>query len=326
MRRREFIAGLASAAVVGPRGAWGQALPVVGYIHVLSATAAASTTLAFRNGLSETGFIEGHNVTFEYRYADGQLAKLPELAQDLTRRRVTTIAAMGGSYSAIAAKGATTTIPIVFTMGDADPVEAGVVASLARPGSNITGISLLAGALGAKRLEILRELVPTATTIGVLINPENRNVAAEREELQAAIIKGGQKALVVASSPSEDIDVSMAKLSQEHVDALLVTADPTFTNRRIRIAALAARYRIPSIYQWSIFVAAGGLISYGTELEDIYKQAGRYTGRVLKGEKPGDLPVQQPTTFKLAINLTAAKTLGITVPPTLLARADELIE
>jgi putative ABC transport system substrate-binding protein len=233
---------------------------------------------------------------------------------------------MGGSYSALAAKGATTTIPVVFTMGDADPVNAGVVASLARPGGNITGISLLGGVLGAKRLEILRELVPSAATIGVLINPENRNVAAEREELRAAIIKGGQKAIVVTSGPSEDIDVAMVKLSQEHVDALLVTADPTFTNRRVRIAAFAARYRIPAIYQWSLFVAAGGLMSYGTELEDIYKQAGRYTGRILKGEKPADLPVQQPTTFRLTINLTTAKTLGLAIPPTLLARADDVIE
>jgi putative ABC transport system substrate-binding protein len=211
-------------------------------------------------------------------------------------------------------------------MGDADPVNAGVVASLARPGGNITGISLLGGVLGAKRLEILRELVPSAATIGVLINPENRNVAAEREELRAAIIKGGQKAIVVTSGPSEDIDVAMVKLSQEHVDALLVTADPTFTNRRVRIAAFAARYRIPAIYQWSLFVAAGGLMSYGTELEDIYKQAGRYTGRILKGEKPADLPVQQPTTFRLTINLTTAKTLGLAIPPTLLARADDVIE
>jgi putative ABC transport system substrate-binding protein len=276
--------------------------------------------------LSEAGFIEGHNVAFEYRYADGQIARLSELARELANRRVTVIAAMGGSYSALAAKGATTTIPVVFTMGDADPVNAGVVASLARPGGNITGISLLGGVLGAKRLEILRELVPSAATIGVLINPENRNVAAEREELRAAIIKGGQKAIVVTSGPSEDIDVAMVKLSQEHVDALLVTADPTFTNRRVRIAALAARYRIPAIYQWSLFVAAGGLMSYGTELEDIYKQAGRYTGRILKGEKPADLPVQQPTTFRLTINLTTAKTLGLAIPPTLLARADDVIE
>jgi putative ABC transport system substrate-binding protein len=326
MRRREFITLLGGAAATWPLAARAQEVPIVGYLHVLSATSAASTTVAFRNGLRDAGFIEGHNVIFEYRYADGQIAKLPELAQELAHRRVTVIAAMGGSYPAIAAKQSTTTIPIVFTMGDADPVKAGVVASLARPGANITGISLLAGELGVKRLEILRELIPTARSIGVLVNPANRNVDAEREELQAAIMKGGQKALIVASDPSEDIDVAMARLSHEHIDALLVTADPTFTNRRVQITALTARYRIPTIYQWSIFVAAGGLISYGTELEEIYKQAGRYTGRVLKGEKPTDLPVQQPTTFKLAINLTAAKTLGITVPPTLLARADEVIE
>jgi len=249
MTRRELFGVLGGATAAWPGWAKAQALPVVGYIHVLSATASASVTDAFRRGLNEIGFIEGHNVVFEYRYADGQLTKLPELARELASRRVTIIAAMGGSYSALAARGATTTIPVVFTMGDADPVQAGVVASLARPGGNITGISLLGGMLGAKRLEILRELVPSAATIGVLINPENRNVAGERDELQAAIIKGGQKALVVASGPSEDIDVAMAKLSQERVDALLVTADPTFTNRRVRIAALAARYRIPTIYQ-----------------------------------------------------------------------------
>jgi putative ABC transport system substrate-binding protein len=326
MRRRDFLMLAGSAATIWPAAGNSQNFPVVGYIHVASETAAASTTSGFRKGLSEAGFIEAHNVTFEYRYAAGQIGKLRELAEDLVRRRVAVIAAMGGSYAALAAKAATSDMPIVFTMGDADPVKAGVVASLARPGGNITGISLLGGALGAKRLEILRELVPAAGKIGVLINPDNRNVTAEREELEVSIRNGGQKAFVIASAPSEDIEVAMSKFSQEGVDALLVTADPIFTNRRVRIAALAAHYRIPSIYQWSVFVHAGGLISYGTELEEIYRQAGYYTGRVLKGEKPGSLPVQQPTTFKLAINLTAAKALGVTVSPSLLARADEVIE
>ena len=190
----------------------------------------------------------------------------------------------------------------------------------------MTGISLLGGVLGAKRLELLRELVPAAVTIGVLVNPDNRNVAAEREELETAIAKGGQKALIVPSGPSDNLESGMAMFAQHRVDGLVVTADPIFTNRRVQIAALAARYRIPAIYQWSAFVAAGGLISYGTEVEDIYRQAGAYTGRVLKGEKPANLPVQQPTKFQLAINLTAAKTLGLTVPPTILARADQVIE
>ena len=325
MRRREFIAGLSVAA--WPVVAQGQqpAMPVVGYLSTVSANTSGNDT-GFRRGLSDAGFNEGHNVALEYRYAEGQLSRLPSLAEELVRRRVNVIAAMGGSSSVLAAKGVTTVIPIVFTMGDADPIQAGVVASLARPGGNITGVSLLGGLLGAKRLEILRELVPSAKTIGVLVNPGNRNVAAERQELEAAIASGGQKALVVPFAPSGDIEVAMETLSQHAVDGLIVTADPIFTNRRVQIAALAARYRIPAIYQWSAFVAAGGLISYGTELEEMYRQAGQYTGRVLKGEKPADLPVQQPTTFKLAINMTAAKSLGITVPATLLARADQVIE
>ena len=327
MRRRSFLGGVGAYAVVGTRGAWGQPrLPVVGYLSTVSATTGEPVAAAFRRGLADIGFSEGRNVAFEYRYAEGQLGRLPELAEELVRRRVNVIAAMGGSRSALAAKGATTTIPTVFTMGDADPVQVGVVTSLARPGGNITGISLLGGALGAKRLEILRELVPTAVKIGVLINPENKNVGAEREELETSIVRGKQKALVVPFAPSGDIEAAMAMFSQDRVDALIVTADPIFTNRRVQIAALAARYRIPAIYQWSAFVAAGGLVSYGTELEDVYRKAGQYTGRVLQGELPANLPVQQPTTFQLAINLTAARTLGLVVPPTLLARADQVIE
>jgi putative ABC transport system substrate-binding protein len=211
-------------------------------------------------------------------------------------------------------------------MGDADPVHAGVVGSLARPGGNATGISLLGGLLGAKRVELLRELVPSATTIGVLINPNNRDVAAEREELDAAIGKGGQKALIVESGPSDDIEGAIGKFAQNRVDVIIVTADPIFTNRRTQITTLAARYRIPAIYQWNLFVSAGGLISYGTDLEDMYRQAGQYAGRVLKGEKPGDLPVLQPTKFLLSLNLTAAKALGLQIPDKLLALADEVIE
>jgi putative tryptophan/tyrosine transport system substrate-binding protein len=233
---------------------------------------------------------------------------------------------MAGGRSALPAKGATSTIPIVFTMGDADPVELGVVASLARPGGNVTGISLLGGMLSAKRLELLREVVPAATVIGVLINPENRSVAAEQRELETAIATGGQQAFVVPSGPSDDLETAMATLSQRRVDGIVVTADPIFTNRRTQIVALAARYRIPAIYQWNVFVTAGGLISYGTDLEDVFRQAGQYTGRVLRGEKPADLPVQQPTKFQLAVNLKTAQALGLTVPPSLLARADEVIE
>src|SRR5262249_1986178 len=213
---------------------------------------------------------------------------------------------------------------LVVTMGDAGPVQVGVVASLARPGGNVTGISLLGGLLGAKRLELLRELVPSAATIGILVNPDNRNVAAERKELEAALAKSAQKAMIVPSGPSDDIESAMTAFAQQRVDGLVVTADPIFTNRRTHIVALAARYRIPAIYQWKEFVMAGGLLSYGTDLKDVYRQAGHYTGRVLKGEKPGDLPVQQPTKFELVINLKTAKALGLTVPPSLLATADEV--
>jgi putative ABC transport system substrate-binding protein len=325
MKRREFITLLGGAAAL-PFAAHAQTPVLVGYLTVSSEAVGERPAAAFRRGLSEAGFIEGRNVIVEYRYADGAIDRLRASAEDFVRRGVSVIAAMGGSRAALVAKATTTTIPIVFTMGDADPVMVGVVASLARPGGNTTGISLLGGLLGAKRLELLRELVPSAATIGVLINPYNRDVAAEREELDTAIVKGGQKALIVESGPSDDIEGAMAKFAQNQVDGIIVTADPIFTNRRAQITALAARYRIPAIYQWNLFVSAGGLISYGTDLEDIYRQAGHYTARVLKGEKPRDLPVLQPTKFLLSLNLRAAKALGLEVPPTLLAIADEVIE
>jgi putative tryptophan/tyrosine transport system substrate-binding protein len=325
MRRREFIAGLAGA-VTGPLFARAQTVPIVGYLSPLTAAGSERTLETFRQGLAQAGFTDGRNVSVEVRYAEGQIGALSTLAQDLVRHRVAVIAAMSGSRSTLAAKAATTTIPIVFTMGDADPVELGVVASLARPGGNVTGISLLGGALGAKRLELLREIVPAAETIGVLINPENRNVAAERKELETAIAIGGQEAFVVPSGPSDDLETAIAAMAQRRVNGLVVTADPIFTNRRTQIVALAAHYHIPAIYQWNVFVTAGGLISYGTDLEDTFRQAGQYTGRVLNGEKPADLPVQQATKFQLAINLKTAKTLGLSVPPSLLARADEVIE
>ena len=277
MRRRAFIAGLGGAAA-WPGVAWAQTVPVVGFLTTVSAANNGRTSEAFSKGLGQAGFTEGRNISIEYRYAEGQIDRLPALAEDLVRRRVAVIAAMGGSRSALAAKGATATIPIVFTMGDADPVELGVVASLARPGGNVTGISLLGGALGAKRLELLREIVPAAVTIGVLINPENRNVAAERKELETAIATGGQQVVVVSSGPSDDLESAMAMLAQRHVGGLVVTADPIFTNRRAQIVALAARYRIPAIYQWNVFVAAGGLISYGTDLEDVFGKRGNTPG------------------------------------------------
>jgi ABC-type uncharacterized transport system substrate-binding protein len=326
VRRREFITLLGGATAAWPLAARAQQQLLVGYLTVSSEAVGERFAGAFRRGMSEAGFMDGRNVILECRYADGQVDRLREFAEDFVRRGANVIAAMGGSRAALVAKTATATTPIVFTMGDADPVQVGVVGSLARPGGNVTGVSLLGGLLGAKRLALLRELVPSAATIGVLINPNNRDVAAEREELDAAIANGGQRALIIASGPSDDIEGTIGKFAQNQVDAIIVTADPIFTNRRTQITALVARYRIPAIYQWNLFVSAGGLMSYGTDLEDMYRQAGHYAGRILKGEKPGDLPVLQPTKFLLSLNLTAAKALGLQIPDKLLALADEVIE
>ena len=325
MKRREFVAGILASAV-WPGSIHGQAMPVIGYLSTQSASAQARVVTAFKLGLGDAGFIEGQNVAFEYRHSDAQLSALPSLAEELVRARVNVIAAMGGSRSAMAAKAVTSTVPIVFTMGDADPVKVGVVDSLARPGGNLTGISLLGGLLGPKRLELLRQIVPEARTIGVLINPENTSVAEERQELESAIFAAGCKAFVVLAGPAADLEEALRPFNHGRVDALVITADPIFTNRREQIVRLVEQYRIPTIYQWANFVAAGGLVSYGTDLDEVYKQAGRYTGRILKGEKPADLPVQAPAKFQLAINLKAAKVLGLTIPSSLLASADEVIE
>jgi putative ABC transport system substrate-binding protein len=325
VRRREFIA-LAGGAAAWPLVARAQQRPVVGYLAIAPRNASPHIDAGFFRGLAEAGFSDDRNVTIEYRSAEGQADRLPALAADLVARKVNVIAAMGGSASPLAAKAATASVPIVFTAGDADPVQAGLVASLARPGGNITGVSFLGGMLGAKRLEILRELVPNAATIGVLVNPRNRTNQSNTEELQAAVIAGRQRLVVINAGPADDLAAAFAGLRQQNIDALVVTADPTFTIRRTELAVLAARHSVPAIYQWNLFVAAGGLMSYGAELADGYRLAGLYTGRVLKGEKPADLPVLQPTKFTLAINLKTARALGFTVPPSLLARADEVIE
>jgi len=325
VKRREFVAGILASAV-WPGSIHGQAMPVIGYLSTQSASAQARVVTAFKLGLGDAGFIEGQNVGLEYRHSDAQLSALPTLAEELVRARVNVIAAMGGSRSAMAAKAVTSTVPIVFTMGDADPVKVGVVDSLARPGGNLTGISLLGGLLGPKRLELLRQIVPEARTIGVLINPENTSVAEERQELESAIFATGCKAFVVLAGPVDDLEEALRPFNDGRVDALVITADPIFTNRREQIVRLVEQYRIPTIYQWANFVAAGGLVSYGTDLDEVYKQAGRYTGRILKGEKPADLPVQAPAKFQLAINLKAAKVLGLTIPSSLLASADEVFE
>ncbi|MGC2122475.1 MAG: ABC transporter substrate-binding protein [Xanthobacteraceae bacterium] len=328
MRRREFITLIGGTAASWPLGARAQqgSMPVVGFMQILSEAVAKPTTNGFLKGLAKSGFVEDKNVLIQYRYADGQISKLPALASDLVQRKVNVIAALGGSNAAIAAKAATATIPIVFAMGDADPVQAGVVSSLARPGANLTGISILGGELGAKRLDLLRDLVPAASTISILVNPQNKATFAELQQMTTAISARNQKAVIINSAPGDNIQDAFSALVRADADALIVTADPIFTERRKDILAFAAARKLPAIYQWNLFVLDGGLISYGADLADIYRQAGAYTARVLKGEKPGDLPVMQPTKFDLFVNLKTAKTLGIDVPPTLLALADKVIE
>jgi putative ABC transport system substrate-binding protein len=326
MRRWEFIGLVSVAATFAPLQVFAQKMPVVGYLATVSNAQTANLDVAFRDGLAQLGFREGQNIIIDFRSAEGKTARLPILATELVTRKVTLLAAMGGITSALAAKSATTKIPIVFTAGDADPVQTGLVSSLRRPGGNVTGFSFLGGMLGKKRLEILREIAPNARTIGVLVNPKNRSSEIDRKELGAAIVAGHQKFIAIEAGPTDDLTEALADLKKKNIDALIVTADPIFTQRRTEIVVLMARQGITAIYQWNLFVKAGGLISYGPELADGYHQAGVYAGRVLKGEKPNNLPILQPTRFALSINLKTAKAFGIVVPPTLLARADEVIE
>jgi len=325
MRRRELITLLGGAAAAWPLAARAQqkAMPVVGYLNGTSPAASAELLAAFRKGLSETGYDEGQNVAIEYRWAEFHYDRLPALAADLVGRKVDLIAACGGAGEALAAQSATSTIPTVFTVG-ADPVETGLVASLARPGGNLTGIAILNVELAKKRVEMISELVPQARVIGYLRNPNNSaiepNIASARE---AAGVKGLRLEILTAGTESE-IDAVFATLVQ-HVDALVV-GDPLFNSRREQIVALAERYRVPAIYIWREYVAAGGLISYGANFAAANHQVGIYAGKILNGAKPADLPVQQPTTFELVVNLKTAKALGLTVPPWILARADEVIE
>jgi putative ABC transport system substrate-binding protein len=327
MRRRHFIT-LLGGATAWPLAAHAQqpAVPVVGFLNLTSEAANAPFAAAFQRGLSEIGYVVGRNVAIAYRFAEGRSERLPALAEDLVHRQVTVIATTGGSPSARAAKSATSMIPIVFTMGDIDPVEAGFVASLSRPGGNMTGLTLLAGALGTKRLEILRELVPNAAVIAVLVNPGNPNAEPYAKEIEAAIRAAGREMVTLRAKADIDFEAAFSTIVEKKADALIVTADGAFTNGRQRLAALAAQHRVPTIYQWREFVLSGGLVSYGTSLVDAHRQIGVYVARILKGARPADLPVMQPTSFELVINLKTAKTLGLDVPPTLLARADEVIE
>jgi putative ABC transport system substrate-binding protein len=326
MNRREFITLLGGGAVAGPLVARAQqpAIPVIGFLNPTSPDTVADRLRAFREGLKETGYVEGGNVAIEYRWAEGQYDRLPALAAELVRRQVAVIVAAQGGSTVLAAK-ATTTIPIVFLVGD-DPVRLGLVSSLARPGGNLTGVNFLTGELGAKRLELLRALVPAAARVAALVNPANpANESTLRDVVPAARAIGLQIQVFNAST-SREINAAFANLVSERPDALFVGGDALFTSRRVQLATLAARHAIPAIYAARDFADVGGLMSYGSNLTDAFRQVGVYTGRILKGAKPADLPVVQSSKFELVINAETARILGLNVPPTLLAVADEVIE
>jgi putative ABC transport system substrate-binding protein len=326
MRRREFIAGL-GGAVAWPLAARAQqAMPVIGFLHSASAAAIPNLVAAFRRGLSEAGYVEGQNVAVEYRWGEGHNDHLPALAAELVRRRVAVIVTPQSTAATIAAKAATATIPLVFVTG-ADPVKIGLVASLNRPGGNATGISDIGVELGAKRLGLLHELLPRAARFGVLVNPDNPFITEPFvTELRTAASAIGRQVEVVTASTNNDIDTAFATLVKKRVDAFLISPESLFVTRRVQLITLAVRHSLPALYHRRELAEAGGLMSYGSDLTDQFRQTGVYAGRILKGEKPAEMPVQLPTKFEFVINLQTAKTLGLTIPETLLATADEVIQ
>jgi putative ABC transport system substrate-binding protein len=324
MRRRDFVLVLLGGAVFAPcEGRTEQRS--IGFLSAGSADTFAPFVAAFRSALNEAGYVEGHNLVIEFRWAEGHYDRLPELAADLVRSKMEVIATSGGDVVAGAAKAATAAIPIVFISGG-DPVARGFVPSLARPGGNMTGVSLLVIELVPKRLELVRDLVPDAVVIVGLVNPKNSNAGRNVTALQEAAREKGVQLQIVEASNEKDLETAFASLASLQAGALVVGADPFFNARRSQIVALAARHSMPAIYEWREFVDSGGLISYGPSLTGVYRQIGGYVGRILGGEKPADLPVMQPTLFELVVNLNTAKTLGLAVPPLILARADEVIE
>jgi putative tryptophan/tyrosine transport system substrate-binding protein len=327
VERREFITLLGGAAATWPLAARAQqpAMPVIGFLSSRSPGESAGVVAAFRQGLRDAGFVEGRNLAIAFRWADGRYDSLPALAAELVELRVALIFAAGGPPTAFAVKAATSTIPIVFS-AVSDPVEIGLVPSLNQPGGNITGMAVFNATLAGKRVELTKELIPTAAVIGYLLNPADQMSAVESRDALAAARAFGIDLKILNASSEEDLETAFAAMANLRADALVVAGEPLFDSKREKIVALAARSAVASVYAWREYVLAGGLISYGTDLPESYREAAIYAGRILKGEKPTSLPVKQPTKFRLAVNLKTAKALGLIVPPTLLARADEVIE
>jgi putative tryptophan/tyrosine transport system substrate-binding protein len=327
LRRREFITLLGGAATAWSLAARAQqpAMPVIGFLHPGSPEANAKFVAGFRKGLGESGYVEGRNVAIDYRWGHGEIGRLPELAADLIRRPVTVIVTPGSVAAALAAKAATATIPLVFVIG-ADPVETGLVVSLNRPGGNVTGISSMNNGLGAKQLGLLHQLLHRDARFAVLVNPSNPQIQSVITDVQAAAAAIGQQLEILTATTKRDISPAFSDAVRTRADALLISTDPLFTNRPVQLATLAARHAMPTVYALREFAEVGGLMSYGSNFIDLFRHAGTYTGRVLKGEKPADLPILQATKFELVVNLQTAEALGLDVPATLLALADEVIE